>query len=199
MTKLIIFDLGGILVPEKWPYILDNMCKYIGTTEEEFLKNTEDLKIRIRKGDITLKELYIQLLHRLKIKKDSEEVFKKHFELYIETSTERNKKIIELIELLKINYKVVCLTNTEKEISQYNRDHGLFDYFDKVFLSCDMGVAKPDPKIYERVLEECNCSAEEAIFIDNDEEYIEGARHLGINCVLFENVKQLKMVLQQIL
>ncbi|NJD85316.1 glucose-1-phosphatase [Candidatus Erwinia dacicola] len=51
---------------------------------------------------------------------------------------------------------------------------------DKVYLSQEMGLRKPDKKIYERLLNEENTSAQETIFFDDNLENIEGARAVGI-------------------
>jgi HAD superfamily hydrolase (TIGR01509 family) len=199
MTKLIIIDLGGVLVPEKWPEIRKEICEFMECDEEAYFKATEPYVPDLRKGNLTLRELYVFACKKLECKKDPLDIFNKHFELYKQISTARNPEMIALIEELKVNYRVVALTNTEKEIGDYNKEQGLFQYFEKAFLSSDMGEAKPDEEIYEMVLKECNTAAEDALFIDNDESYIEGAMKVGITCVLFENVAQCKAALKVLL
>ncbi|MEK6868229.1 MAG: HAD-IA family hydrolase, partial [Nanoarchaeota archaeon] len=141
-------------------------------------------------------EFYRKLLKRRGIEKKPEEIVKKHLAEYIRTSTKRNEEIINIIEKLKINYVVVALTNTEIEIGNYNKEQGLFQYFEKAFLSTEMHMKKPDAMIFKKVLQECNVTADEALFIDDKEENTEGARELGIPCILYENPKQLKKMLE---
>lgn len=199
MIKLIIFDLGGILVPEKKPEILEYVTKEIGCTKEQLEENLKEYDAALTKGEITLKEFYRKLLKRCGIEKDREEIVKKHVEEYKRTSTKRSEEIINIIEDLKINYEVVALTNTEIEIGNYNKEQGLFQYFERAFLSTEMHMKKPDAMIFQKVLEECHVRADEALFIDDKEENTEGARELGIPCILYENPKQLKKMLEIIL
>jgi putative hydrolase of the HAD superfamily len=196
MIKLIIFDLGGILVPEKKPEILEHVAKEIGCTKEQLQQNLKEYDDALTKGEITLKEFYRKLLKRCGIERNPEEIVKKHVEEYKKVSTERNQEIIQLIEELKINYEIVALTNTEIEIGNYNRAHGLFQYFERAFLSTEMHMKKPDAMIFQKVLDECNVTEDEALFIDDKEENTEGARELGIPCILYENPKQLKKMLE---
>ncbi|MCX8959555.1 glucose-1-phosphatase [Erwinia psidii] len=54
---------------------------------------------------------------------------------------------------------------------------------DKIYLSQDMGMRKPEARIYQRVLNEEGFSADQTIFFDENLENIEGARALGIKSV----------------
>lgn len=54
---------------------------------------------------------------------------------------------------------------------------------DKIYLSQDMGMRKPEARIYEQVLREENATADQAVFFDDNLENIEAARALGIQSV----------------
>jgi FMN phosphatase YigB (HAD superfamily) len=53
-------------------------------------------------------------------------------------------------------------------------------------------MEKPDPEIYSAVLNDLNCEADEAIFIDDKEENVNSAREMSINSILYKNFRQLK-------
>lgn len=57
---------------------------------------------------------------------------------------------------------------------------GLYEETDAVVLSFEAGVAKPDPGIYRRALEAIAAAPEEAVFIDDQLTYCEGAESAGI-------------------
>ncbi|HEU0126600.1 MAG TPA: HAD-IA family hydrolase, partial [Flavobacterium sp.] len=52
--------------------------------------------------------------------------------------------------------------------------------FEKVYFSFDIGMRKPDPKIYEFVLEQNNLVAENTLFVDDKTENTDSAATLGI-------------------
>ncbi len=177
-------------------YIYPEVAKFMGISEQEFNDATKELKPIVTEGFMTLTEMYAKIIVKLKLKTTAEKVVEKHKEHYIKYSTKRDEDIIELIEQLKINYEIVCLTNTESEIAEYNKEHGLFQYFEKAFLSCEMKMKKPNPAIYQKICEECNCPVEEALLIDDNEKYADGAVEAGLNVILFYNKKQLMKDLQ---
>lgn len=200
MIKLIIFDLGGILQQEPANTAMyKNIAEFIGISEEEFHEKRKQYWKLVTTGEMTLKQLYDKMLRNLSKTIKAEEVLKKHLEEYAKIEKVRNPEIIRIIEDLKINYEVVALTNTEPEMGEYNREHGLFQFFEKAFLSTEMHMKKPDAMIFQKVLDECNVTADEALFIDDKEENTEGARELGILCILYENPKQLKKMLEIVL
>ncbi|KQN63244.1 glucose-1-phosphatase [Erwinia sp. E602] len=81
--------------------------------------------------------------------------------------------------------RVVILSNTNRLHysfwpSQYPE---VLQAADKIYQSQDMGVRKPEAAIYQRLLNEEDVSAEEAIFFDDNLENVEAARALGIHSV----------------
>jgi putative hydrolase of the HAD superfamily len=98
---------------------------------------------------------------------------------------------LKLIEKLRENYQVGVLSNTNLiHIHAVNRilqrDHGIENFdpiFDWVFLSHEMGLSKPSPEIYEKMLMELGTSADRVLFFDDLEANIKGANSVGINAV----------------
>jgi putative hydrolase of the HAD superfamily len=63
---------------------------------------------------------------------------------------------------------------------------GLSAFFDSIVLSCERGVAKPDPAIFSMALEECGVAAGEALMIgDSASSDLKGASAAGIDFVFF--------------
>lgn len=57
--------------------------------------------------------------------------------------------------------------------------------FDAVIVSCEVGLAKPDPRIYELTLSRLGVGAGQALFVDDRADNIEGAAHLGLMTLQF--------------
>ncbi len=98
---------------------------------------------------------------------------------------------LELISKLKEKFQMGILSNTNSiHIEAVNKilksDHGLESFdpmFDWVFLSHEMGVAKPSPEIYEKMLVDLGTSGDRVIFFDDLHANIEGAKAVGIQGV----------------
>ena len=66
------------------------------------------------------------------------------------------------------------------------------DYFERAFLSYELGLRKPDPRIYERVVLELDVAPQEALFIDDREENCAAARDVGLIALKMEGAQQLR-------
>jgi putative hydrolase of the HAD superfamily len=60
---------------------------------------------------------------------------------------------------------------------------GLLDLADAAILSCEAGVAKPAPEIYQIALAELGVLAAEAVFLDDQPRFCEGAAAIGIRAI----------------
>ncbi len=117
------------------------------------------------------------------------------------------KQRLEYLTELKKNYKTFLISNTNfihlRRISAYLKEnYGVTDiapYFNKVYYSCKVGMRKPEPEIFQLVLNENNLLPEECVFIDDVENNISVANSLGLQTILIkqgeEVVEKLKKYL----
>ena len=122
MIKTIIFDLGGVLVPEKGKDILKEISRYLSVSDSLLSEYKEDYKHSLLRGEIKLIDFYSIVINRIGNKTfSSEELLKKHLQIYKKNSLKLNRNILNLIIRLKSKYSVVCLTNTEIEFAELNK------------------------------------------------------------------------------
>jgi FMN phosphatase YigB (HAD superfamily) len=99
---------------------------------------------------------------------------------------------IKLLKNLKEDYRIFLLSNTNeihlKEVFQIlTSSHGFADFSDimeKQYFSCRLGLRKPDPEIFYKVLEENNLTPEKTLFIDDSIQHIKGAQTTGLKARL---------------
>jgi len=192
MIKAVIFDLGGIVVPEKTKEIEEGVADYLDISYSELTEIIKNLKPSLYTGEIRLFDLYSEVIRKLGKSVKPEKMLEIHLSLYKKTSTKRNQEILQLVEKLRVKYLVIALTNTEVEIADFNKNNGLFDYFDRAYLSTDLGLKKPQLKIYQRILDDFNLKPEETIMIDDKLEYLSGAQEIGIKTIQFKTLAQLE-------
>lgn len=110
------------------------------------------------------------------------------------------KDRMKYIEGIKNKFNTFLLSNTNSIhlnfISNYLRkEFGIKDIgekFKKAYYSCQVGMRKPDEKIYQLVLEENKLLPEETLFIDDSAVNVETADKLGLHVILLmpnENVE----------
>lgn len=96
---------------------------------------------------------------------------------------------IELLQdLRQKGYRLFMLSNTnalhlELALRRWARvsDQLPNDLFDKVYVSHEMGLRKPDPEIFMRVCREQGLNSAETLFIDDSVQHIAGARKAGLH------------------
>ncbi len=106
--------------------------------------------------------------------------------------------VFKLVNELKRNYTLAILSNACFTHIKKLKSKGIYDSFDFVILSSEVGFQKPQKEIYEYLLDKINISSEEVVFIDDLLENIEGARNVGINAVLYKNPEDLRKSLRKL-
>ncbi|MDH3268129.1 MAG: HAD-IA family hydrolase, partial [Ignavibacteria bacterium] len=97
-----------------------------------------------------------------------------------------NEAVIALLPILKNNYKLFLLSNTNSIHQQYGWDkYDFLKHFDKLILSHEVGSVKPEEKIYRAVEEASGFLSKEHFFIDDIQEYVDVAKKLGWDAVQF--------------
>lgn len=98
------------------------------------------------------------------------------------------EEILKHIKMLRsLGYKTAFLSNTEPEAAKYFHELHMDKLFDVSILSCEVKLAKPDSKIYNKLCNDLNLHPNEVLLIDDRIENIEGAINFGLNAYLFTN------------
>lgn len=85
-----------------------------------------------------------------------------------------------LHELKGHGLTVIALTNGEPPRVRWHENRGFRALFNHYVVSCEVGLAKPDQRIYMHALSLAGAKPEEAFFIDDLQENVEAAAALGI-------------------
>lgn len=119
-------------------------------------------------------------------------VDKKYLRNKVRSSLYPLKHSASIVNLLKNHCKLAILSNHAQEWSEYmKREFDLFKSFDPIIFSCDVGLRKPDSKIYEIALNKLKCDPEECVFIDDKKRNTYAAEKLGIKGIVFEESSKL--------
>lgn len=94
-------------------------------------------------------------------------------------------------DLKESGYRVAMLSNVSEGAAYFIRQRGFYAHFAPVLLSCDLGLEKPDPRIYALLLETLQLPASECLFIDDRLDNVEAARACCIDSILFVDREQL--------
>lgn len=94
------------------------------------------------------------------------------------------EKLID--ELKAAGYKLYVLSNMSREFIDFLRKQKVYENFDGDVVSCEVGIVKPMPEIYNLLLERFNLDPAETIFIDDRKENVDAAVAKGIATFHFD-------------
>ncbi len=196
MYKAIVFDLGNVLIPFDYSRLLkklDEIEAGLGNRFAERYKNNYEIHRKFEKAEISEEDFLKTMLEWTENKLTAEE-----FSIYYSDLFEEDEGVTSLLPLLKKNYTLVLLSNTNAIHKKYGWEkYEFLKYFDKMILSHEVGAVKPEDKIYRAVEEFTHAKPEEHFYIDDIEEYVLAARKRGWDAVRFLNAKQLKEELRK--
>jgi len=183
--KTIIFDFGGVILDID-PQLTINEFKKLGMNNSASFQKPDFINQVIRKFEkgVLTPEAFRDKI-RTYINKDvtNQQIDDAWNALLFDIPAER----IEVIEQVKKHYKILLLSNSnEIHYDLYVRDLQLrFGYnefdelFDKAYFSFDLHLSKPNPDIYEFVMNQHKLVPEETLFIDDNLDNINAAKSFG--------------------
>jgi putative hydrolase of the HAD superfamily len=105
---------------------------------------------------------------------------------YLSTVECFDEEFLEIVDSLKNNYSLAILSNDVWEWSrQLLEKFDLMKYFDHILISGDIGLRKPERKIYLHLLQKLDCKGEECVFVDDRLNNLKTAADLGIKTIRF--------------
>lgn len=192
MIKTIIFDYNGV-VKKINKYFFDDveLIFSLSAEEKEYAKKmSRDLFEQFDRGLLDEDSFWLKFSQRINksmpvnVKELARKLFNEHFELYGE--------IVDMLKNLKTNgYITAVLSDTFPYMADITRERNGYDYFDKVYLSCEVGFVKPQKEFYELVVKDLVVPPSECIFIDDNEDNLLPAEKLGMKTVLAKKPDQI--------
>ncbi|WP_323188143.1 HAD-IA family hydrolase [Streptomyces sp. NBC_00237] len=101
-------------------------------------------------------------------------------------------EVMELLTALRGRVPVVLVSNATTRLESYLAAHGLAKSFDAVVNTSRIGVAKPDPRVFEEAALRVGVEVKRCLFVDDTLANVVAARKAGMQGVHYRNVGQLR-------
>lgn len=190
----IVFDLGGVLVGLDGRRSMAAFDALGCEAVSEYIRDhrTEDLFYRIELGLITTHEFCEEIRQMTRTTATDEQMVEAWNVLISEPTAERLRALWALREE---GYRLFLLSNTNDMHWQHclpmfrrqsAEDAGRAGVdadalpFERVFLSYEMHLAKPDTQIFSEVMRQAGLQASETLFIDDNEANVKAAASVGM-------------------
>jgi len=193
--KAIIFDLGAVILNINDQNTIDAFLKLgVKNTSAFYSKKVQtNLFNQIETGEITAEKFLAELQ-----KKTNNASINQVSEAWNAMLLDLPENRLAVIQSLKKEYSIYLLSNTNTiHIDAFKKKTGkekwikFCNLFDKMYLSHEVGLRKPNTAIFKYILKEQNLQAHEVFFIDDSTEHIEGANKLGIKTHHLKNGEEI--------
>lgn len=186
--KGIVFDIGGVLeiTPDlgtntKWTEKLH--------LEPDALRQLSPVWRAGSIGEITEAEVHQQIGEIMAW--DEAQVNGYMDDMWREYLGTLNVELAEYFRNLRPQYQTAILSNSFVGAREREAAHYQFDTIcDFIIYSHEVGLQKPDPKIYELTCKRLGLTPAEVIFVDNYQDLLDAAQAVGMHSVLFQTNKQ---------
>lgn len=188
--KAIIFDCGGVIVKADKSRLIELASEVLDLNTEQTIGVVNAFKSCCEERGDQQKfwENYFT-----QSGKQMPQNWLKTWEGVLLESLREIKGMLDLVKFLKSeNYTVGMLSNMTEFQESFIHKLGFFPLFDPLLLSYELGVEKPDLKIYEILLNSLQVAPSDCVFIDDKVENVEAANSVGIQGILFNNKEQLE-------
>lgn len=185
--KNIIFDLGGVLLNIDYDITAKAFEKLgIPQFHKLFSKAEQNKTFDLyEKGLITSDEFRQALNNALRAPVSKEILDNSWNAMLLDLPPAR----LDLLKKVKQTHRTFLLSNTnEIHIQEFSHSlqqqfgvPDLSSFFEKVYLSYEIKLRKPDAEIFQYVLDNNQLDPAETLFIDDSPQHIEGAKKLGIH------------------
>jgi len=197
MSKIdfLLFDLGGVLV------------EFSGVRELAVL-----LKGKLSEAEISEQMSHYLPTEQFGLGKLSPQDFCERFvrdwnielspEDFLQVFQSWSKRLlpgaVELLTLLRLRFRLAALSNSNELHWERNMNElGLTNMFEVAISSHQVGLYKPDPKIYMFALDQLGVSPDSVMYFDDVPAYVTAASALGIRAFQVDGVEGVRSRLAQ--
>jgi putative hydrolase of the HAD superfamily len=192
--KAVILDYGEVLCYSPTPEEMGRMASLFGVEPAPFRQLWEQDRLRYDRGDLSPEAYWSAVAKHAGTKLTPEQLAQLR-QWDIEMWGHENPTMLEWLRQIHSSggIKTALLSNMPHDMILYvRRKFGWLNQFDHLTFSAEVGLIKPDAAIYQHSLRGVGVPASEALFVDDKEPNVQGARSLGLRAIRFHSVEQLR-------
>ena len=191
MDKIVLFDVMGTLVYD--PYRVE-LPAFFGLTFAELVAQKDrSVWPAFERGEISEGEF---LSHYFG---DGRDIDADALHLHLQSSYRLLEGIEPLLnDLSNRGVEMHAFSNYPSWYTLIENALTLTQFLEWTFVSCEIGIRKPDRAIYEYAVETIGTDAKRLVFVDDREENVDAARAVGMNGIVFESADQLRRALDEL-
>lgn len=186
--RAVFFDFGGVLQRTEFQAPRQHLAERFGMDYADIDRVVFDIETARRAsiGEIREEEHWAEVLKRLRYPLEKRKAFTDEFF----GGDVLDHTLVEFIRSLKGRVHTGLISNAWEGLRTHLVSEKILDLFDTVVISAEVGVTKPDERIYRVALERAGFGAAESIFVDDMKVNIEACERVGMKGVWFRDARE---------
>ena len=194
--RAFFFDLGGVIVRTEYQAPREHLAERLKMNYESLDKIVRESETsrQASLGAISTDEHWAAVTRKLRRPAPEAQAIRQEFF----GGDVVDRLLLDFIRGLRPRYKTGVISNAWPDMRDYIVENKFDDAFDSLVVSAEIGVIKPEPKIYQIALEQFQVQPNEAAFVDDTRVNVEAACKLGMHGILFQSQAQVLDELKQL-
>ncbi|QUV85102.1 HAD family phosphatase [Chloracidobacterium aggregatum] len=194
--RAVVFDYGKVLCQPQPPAVREALATRLGASQEAFEAAYGRFRLEYDRGTLDDVAYWQSVAQACGRTLDAETA------LWLADVDARgwshpNLSLVDWAgQVRQAGFQTAILSNMQRSLRQ--RLEELCPWLpevDAAVFSSDLGYVKPEPEMYRRVVELLAVAPQEALFIDDVEANVAGARQVGLSALRFTDVPTLRQAL----
>ena len=184
-VRAAFFDLGGVVVRTEYQAPREYLAERLNITYEDLYRIVfeSDTSRQASIGSITTEAHWEAVTRRLGRPASEAKIIREEFFAGDVPDT----LLVDYIRSIRPRFKTGVISNAWPDLREYIVEKKLDDAFDALVISAEVGIMKPDPRIFQIALDTLGVSADESVFVDDTPANVDAARALGMRGILFRD------------
>jgi putative hydrolase of the HAD superfamily len=202
MFEAVVFDYGRVISLDPADKALEEMARLAGIPADVFEKVRMTYRDDYDRGSIRGRDYYQKVMREAGVPvtdtRDFDALADRITRIDVHSWAVINSETEELMrEIREAGYKLGILSNMPHDFIELERDvFRVFDLCDPCIFSCRYNLLKPEPEIYQVLIDALGCAPGKIVFFDDMPVNVEGARGLGITAYLWKDAKAAREILK---
>ena len=189
--KALIFDYGGVISKPQNLDAFQEILPTLAIDENNFIEIYYAHRKNYDNGQLSGREYWLRILQSYGLEAH-ESMLNNLIQADVQSWTQIDASMVGFIAATREKVeKLAIISNMIRDTLAYIRSH--FEWlklFDGQIYSCEIGINKPDGRIFEYCLNSLEVSAHECLFVDDSEKNVRGAVNSGMNVIHYKSFPQ---------
>jgi epoxide hydrolase-like predicted phosphatase len=195
--RAVFVDFGGVLMRTEDRGPRSRQAELLGMTPRDLERIVfeSDSSIKASRGEITEEAHWQAVAKELGVsREEGEKIIAEFF-----SGDQWDLTLIDFLRSLHPGRKVGLISNAWSGLRMVITNRNFEDIFDEMIISAEVGLVKPDPRIYRLALERLDVNPAESVFVDDILVNVEAARSIGMSAIQFTQPEKVLEDLKQLL